>query len=209
MHVREEHLTALLHVNSDCGLFSAFPFGDQAAGGSGCSAAQWSISPAKTALWLFDLWFLFLWRTKWNFWIGFFPIFLVLFSVDWITIPHPESQIRKDNQQAGQIHLCSVVVQCSVVSFSDVKWIPHSGAARIYMSLFWLTALVLTATYTANLVATLATKKPVVPYRTLDDVAEDNGLTLLIRPRSIQRVVLEVDFAFHVHSHHTCLSQKC
>ena len=39
------------------------------------------------------------------------------------------------------------------------------------MSFFWLMGLVVTATYNANLVATLATQKPKVPYKTLDNVA--------------------------------------
>ena len=60
------------------------------------------------------------------------------------------------------------------------------------MSFLWMTFTVAAATYTANLVATLATQKPNVPYKTLDEVAEDNGFTLLIRPHSIQRIVLEV-----------------
>ena len=60
------------------------------------------------------------------------------------------------------------------------------------MSFLWLTFLVVASTYTANLVATLATQKPKVPYKTLDEVAEDDGFTLLIRPHSIQRIVLEV-----------------
>ena len=46
------------------------------------------------------------------------------------------------------------------------------------MSSFWITGLVVTATYTANLVTTLATEKPEVPYKTLDDVAADDGFTL-------------------------------
>ena len=34
--------------------------------------------------------------------------------------------------------------------------------------------------------------EPKVPYKTLDEGAEDDGFTLLIRPHSIQRIVLEV-----------------
>ena len=60
------------------------------------------------------------------------------------------------------------------------------------MSFFWLTGMVVTTTYTANLIATLAPQKPKVPYKTLDDVAADDGFTLLIRPHSVQRIVLEV-----------------
>ena len=62
------------------------------------------------------------------------------------------------------------------------------------MSFFWLMVLVVTATYNANLVGTLATQKPKVPYKTLDNVAADEGFTLLIRPDSIQRIVLEVAY---------------
>ena len=60
------------------------------------------------------------------------------------------------------------------------------------MSFFWLTGMVVTTTYTANLIATLAAQKPKVPYKTLDNVAADDGFTLLIGPHSIQRIVLEV-----------------
>ena len=84
----------------------------------------------------------------------------------------------------------SVIIWFLLVS--DIIWQPRSSAGKIYMSFLWLTFLVVAATYTANLVATLATQKPKVPYKTLDEVAVDDEFTLLIWPHSIQRIVLEV-----------------
>ena len=80
----------------------------------------------------------------------------------------------------------------SALPVLDIIWQPKSSAGKIYMSFLWLTFLVVAATYTANLVATLSTQKPKVPYKTLDEVAEDDKFTLLIWPHSIQRIVLEV-----------------
>ncbi len=62
----------------------------------------------------------------------------------------------------------------------------------------WVTAaylfviFVLMSTYSANLMASLTTQQPPLPIKTLDELAAFDAMTLLIRPQTSHRIILEV-----------------
>lgn len=74
----------------------------------------------------------------------------------------------------------------------DIGWEPNTSPARIYLSCFWFVTIVIAATYTANLVATLASQKSDAPLKTLDDLTAADGMTVLVRPHTFYRTLLEV-----------------
>ncbi|KAK2152669.1 hypothetical protein LSH36_322g05030 [Paralvinella palmiformis] len=54
------------------------------------------------------------------------------------------------------------------------SWTPHSQALRFLVGFWWFFTLVITATYTGNLIAVLAVPKLTLPVNTLQDLANQN-----------------------------------
>ena len=73
----------------------------------------------------------------------------------------------------------------------DIAWLPNTASSRIYLTCFWCVIIVVTATYTANLVATLTGQEARVPFQTLEDVVTSKSLTLLVRQDTSHRTLLE------------------
>ena len=65
-------------------------------------------------------------------------------------------------------------------------------AARVLWVSFWLVSLVIVTTYTGNLVAALTAKDIRLPFRTLEELAEDTVYTLMVTDSTIHLDRLQV-----------------
>ncbi len=68
----------------------------------------------------------------------------------------------------------------------------QSSAGNVFSGCFWFVVTIVTATFAANLIATLATQKPPLPYKNLQDLVDDESITLLIRHSTSPYIVLKV-----------------
>ena len=84
------------------------------------------------------------------------------------------------------------MVLTALVFSAGNEWLPSAQSSRIVVSCTWIVLLVVTSTYHGNLIASLATKPVKLPFTTLNEVAMDTQYTVLIRPDSSQRTLLEV-----------------
>ena len=88
--------------------------------------------------------------------------------------------------------------------YIGVVWIPTCIPARVLTISLWMTLLVVSTTYQGDLIASLTTQRPSLPFTTLEEVAEDTQYTLLIRPDQSH----SLRYGFR-HSHITfCLAVK-
>ena len=68
----------------------------------------------------------------------------------------------------------------------------RSTAARVVWMSFCLVSLIMATSYSGNLVAALATQNVRLPFRTLDELTEDNLYTLKIRIGGVHQSLLQV-----------------
>ena len=66
------------------------------------------------------------------------------------------------------------------------------GSIRIMRIFYWLTVIILVATYSGNLTAHLAVEKFQMPFTTLQELADDNKYSLLILKSTSTETLLKV-----------------
>ena len=73
---------------------------------------------------------------------------------------------------------------------------PDQLSGRVLAVFFWFTLIIVSNIYKGNLIASLATFTPKLPFLTLEEVAADEQYTILMVNDSSQRTLLEVQFYF-------------
>ena len=76
--------------------------------------------------------------------------------------------------------------------FVGANQLMRTRASRALWISFWMVSLVVATSYTGNLVATLSTQGARLPFRTLQELADDNTYSLTVTQSSIQMNVLQV-----------------
>ena len=77
---------------------------------------------------------------------------------------------------------------------------PDQISGRVLAVFFWFTLLIVSNIYKGNLIASLATFTPKLPFLTLEEVAADRQYTILMVNDSSQLTLLEV-FTIFLNNH--------